>query len=62
MYIELFFEKIFFYTLVRIFLNSVHTHTQNKTKTFPSLQSFRESVPKTKQNNKKKTPQIRYLN
>lgn len=62
MYIETFLKKYFFYTSVRIFLNSVHTHKtnkQNKTKTFQSLQIFRESVPKKK---KKKTPQIRYLN
>lgn len=62
MYIETFLKKYFFYTLVRIFLNSVHTHKtnkQNKTKTFQSLQIFRESVPKKK---KKKNPQIRYLN
>ena len=56
MYIETFLKKYFFYTLVRIFLNSVHTHKtnkQNKTKTFQSLQIFRESVPKKK---KKENP------
>ena len=30
MYIETFLKKYFFYTLVRIFLNSVHTHKTNK--------------------------------